>query len=292
MKSAKCPECGFVGWADAEFCKKCGAPVIAPPPDHNASPPPRSATANYPGDHHVATDVDEPQTYYYPPNVNPFPEDLKNGWAISSLVGGILNFLLLGIFVLPTIAGIVISAVALKKINRRPLEYGGKGMAVGGLVLNIVSAVALIPILLIAAIAIPNLMAARRAANEGAAIVSLRKFHRAEMDHYMMQRKYGTLGDLMQKDLIGADLASGERSGYRFAIEVLNDRGDGWPGFTVVGVPKEYNYTGRRSFFVDYTGVIRAADSHGLEATKYDPPLNPDYDTPLRSSRSRPQPDE
>ena len=265
MKSAKCPGCGFVGWADAEFCKKCGAPVV-PSATELSIPSQQIGPA--------AQNPNENQTYYYPPNVNPFPEDLKNGWAITSLVSGILNFLLLGILVLPTIAGMVISVVALKKINRHPFAYGGKGMAVGGLVLNIVSAVALIPILLIAAIAIPNLLAARRAANEGQAIVSLRRFHNAEGTYYVRYRKYGTLTELQQMELISPDLASGTRSGYRFQIEILSDRGDGYPGFTVVAVPTEYGSTGRRSFFVDYTGVIRAADSHGMEATKYDPPLN------------------
>lgn len=288
MKSVKCPQCGFVGWADAESCKKCGAPVAA----MGTPPTSDSGVSNLNGhqqvdDHQYVAEhrhVDESQTYYYPPNTNPFPEELKNTWAIGSLVSGILNFLLLTILVLPPIAGLVISIVAMKKIKRDPLQYGGYGMAVGGLVLNIVSTVSLIPLLLIAAIAIPNLMASLRAANEGAAIVSLRKFYKAEADCYAVSRKYGTYADL--RDSIGPELASGERSGYRFTLEILNDSGDGYPGFTVVAVPKEYGSTGRRSFLIDQTGVIRAADSHGLAATKYDPPLNVDYDTPVRSSRS------
>src|SRR6185436_10865300 len=96
------------------------------------------------------------------PGYNAPPAELKTGLAITSLVMGIANFLLLGIFVLPTIAGIVVSAVALNKIKRYPHEYGGKSIAVGGLVTNIVSIVVLIPVMLIAAIAIPNLLAARR----------------------------------------------------------------------------------------------------------------------------------
>jgi hypothetical protein len=31
MKSVKCSECGFVGWADAERCKKCGVVRLADP---------------------------------------------------------------------------------------------------------------------------------------------------------------------------------------------------------------------------------------------------------------------
>jgi type IV pilus assembly protein PilA len=279
MNRAKCPQCGFVGWADAEFCKKCGAPVMA-------------------GSERADEQLETAYAYNYqqPAYANGYQSSYagyqpqpSQALAIISLVSGILNFLLLGILVIPTIVGLIISAVALKKINRDPQQYGGKSLAVGGLVMNIISLVALVPILIIAAIAIPNLLASRRAANEGAAIVSVRKLHNAEMEHYAMYRTYGTLTDLLQKDLINADLARGERSGYRFTIEIMNDRGDGWPGFTVVAVPTEYGSTGRRSFFVDHTGVVRAADSRGLEATRYDPPLNVDYDSIPRSSRSKQQ---
>src|SRR6185436_7816783 len=104
------------------------------------------------------------------PGYNVPPAELKTGLAITSLVLGIANFLLLGIFLLPTVVGIVVSVVALNKIKRQPNEYGGKSLAVGGLVTNIVSVVVLVPVMVIAAIAIPNLLAARRAANESAAI--------------------------------------------------------------------------------------------------------------------------
>jgi type IV pilus assembly protein PilA len=295
MKSAKCPKCGFVGWADAEVCKKCGAPV-AP---LVASPAPELGVSN-PNDHQYVDEhrhvgepqhVDENQTYYYPPNTNPFPEELKNGWAISSLVSGILNFLLLGILVVPTIVGMVISVVALKKIKRQPFEYGGKGMAVGGLVLNIVSAVALIPILLIAAIAIPNLLAARRAANEGSAINALRIIHEAEMTYQATEGggyNFGTLAELERKNLINAQLASGTRSGYKFDVDPTLKDFEGRPGFAVMAVPKDYPSTGKRSFFIDETGVIRGEDNHGLEATRSAPPLNPrDFSGVRSSSRGR-----
>lgn len=283
MKSAKCPECGFVGWADAEVCKKCGAPVVVPAGDSalTLAAPDRSGQ-----------NLDEHQTYYYPSNVNPFPEDLKNGWAISSLVSGILNFLLLSILVVPTIAGIVISVVALKKINRRPLEYGGRGMAVGGLVLNIVSAVALVPVMIIAAIAIPNLLAARRAANEGSAINALRNIHTAEMSYQATVGRghFGSLADLERQNLINPQLASGTRSGYKFNVDPNLKDFDGHPSFEVMAVPTDYPSTGKRSFFIDETGVIRGEDNHGLEASRTAPALRPssDYSDARSLNRGRP----
>src|SRR4030095_7028897 len=121
----------------------------------------------------------------------------KKGWAIGSLVLGILNFLLFGVLVVPIIVGVVVSVIALKKIKRQPMEYGGKSLAIGGLVTNIVSAVVLVPILIIAAIAIPNLMAARRAANEGSAVNALRTIHAAEMT-YQSTEGTGDIGSLEQ----------------------------------------------------------------------------------------------
>ena len=294
MTSAKCPECGFVGWADAEFCKKCGAPVAAPPADHNlSSRTPQQAADSHVAvtDSHVANTADEQQTYYYPPNTNPFPEELKNGWAISSLVSGILNFILLSILVLPPIAGLVISIVAMKKIKRHPFEYGGHGMAVGGLVLNIVCTVSLIPLLLIAAIAIPNLMAARRAANEGSAIRALRTIHSAEMSYQSTEGNgdFGSLAQLGRQNLINEQLASGTRSGYKFSVDPTLKDFDGRPAFAVVAVPTDYPSTGKRSFFIDETGVIRGEDNHGLDASRNAPPLGSsrDYSDTRSPNRGR-----
>jgi type II secretory pathway pseudopilin PulG len=207
---------------------------------------------------------------------------LKKGLAVASLVIGILNFLLFGIFVVPLVVGIVISIVALNKVKRYPQEYGGKSLAIGGLVTNVVTTVLLVPVLIIAAIAIPNLLAARRAANEGATIKALRTIHSAEAT-YQARRgdgDYGTLTDLHGDSLISADLASGVKSGYRFKVEVLSRTKDRPAGFEVVAVPTEYGSTGRRSFFIDETGVIRGEDRHGLEANRSTPPVNFNRDYP------------
>lgn len=257
MKSAKCAQCGFVGWSDAESCKKCGA-SISPAAVDMLERPVENFTASY-------------SSY----NVRP-ETDLKTGWAIASLVLGIANFVLLGIFLLPTIVGIVVSAVALNKVKHYPHEYGGKSMATAGLVTNIVSIVVLIPVMLIASIAIPNLLASRRAANEGAALRTLRIVHEAEATYQATtgRGQYGTLADLQRDSLIPPELASGVKSGYRFNVEVVKDRGDGSASFTVAAVPTEYGSSGRRSFLIDESGVLRGEDNNGLEASRSAPPVN------------------
>jgi type II secretory pathway pseudopilin PulG len=199
---------------------------------------------------------------------------------------GIANFLLLGIFLLPTIIGILVSVVALNKIKRYPHEYGGKGLAIGGLVTNIVSVVVLVPVMVIAAIAIPNLLAARMAANEGATIRSLRVLHGAEQTYQANagNGNYGTLSDLQNNSLISADMALEIRSGYQFKIKVFKANSESPASFAVMAVPFVYGSSGRRSFFIDETGVIRGEDNHGLEASKSTPPVNFNQRYPERGS--------
>lgn len=81
---------------------------------------------------------------------------------------------------------------------------------------------------IIAAIAIPNLLAARRSANEGSAVSALRTLHGAQMTYYST---YGngnyagtasatadlvTMTHLGTPGLIDTVLASGTKSGYNF----------------------------------------------------------------------------
>ena len=73
---------------------------------------------------------------------------------------------------------------------------------------------------IIAAIAIPNLLASRRAANEGSAQSSLRTIHSAEGTYQSTAGagNYGTLVQLSGQNLIDPVLATGGKSGYNFAI--------------------------------------------------------------------------
>src|SRR2546429_9455375 len=73
---------------------------------------------------------------------------------------------------------------------------------------------------IIAAIAVPNLLASRRAANEGSAHSSLRTINSAEMT-YQEIGGAGSWGDvevLEGQELFDRSLGSGSKSGYTFAI--------------------------------------------------------------------------
>ncbi|MDQ6652414.1 MAG: DUF4190 domain-containing protein [Acidobacteriota bacterium] len=271
MNSIKCDQCGFVGWADAETCRKCGATL----------------------GHSADNSYEAPQGYannqYNNRGMN--DGDLKKGLAVFSLVIGILNIFTLGLLGVGAILGIVVSIVALSKIKGNPHEYGGKSLATAGLVTSILSVIIIVPIGIIAAIAIPNLLASRVAANEGSAMASMRTISNAEATFQATHDSYGTLEQLGEAQLIDADLASGRRHGYKFNIVVLPAQPSLPTGYEAVAVPLEYGSTGRRSFLVDETGVIRAANNRGGEPTRSDPPVDPsvEYSTdspaPRRANR-------
>src|ERR1051325_4627929 len=74
---------------------------------------------------------------------------------------------------------------------------------------------------IIAAIAIPNLLASRRAANEGSAQQSLRTIHSAQSTYQATKGNgaYSTdLAGLYGQNMIDTVLNTGSKSGYEFAI--------------------------------------------------------------------------
>lgn len=60
----------------------------------------------------------------------------KKGLAIASLVVSLVGLLCFGVILGPL--AIIFGAIALSKANSEPHMYGGKGMAVAGLIIGIV----------------------------------------------------------------------------------------------------------------------------------------------------------
>ncbi len=108
------------------------------------------------------------------------------------------------------------------------------------------------------------------AANEGSAVQSLRTISSAEAAYYSNFQKYGTLEELAATNLVDPRLGSGAKNGYQFTV-VLDEANP--EGFEALGVPADYRNSGKRSFYVDETFVIRAADNNGGPSSKLDEPL-------------------
>jgi type II secretory pathway pseudopilin PulG len=196
--------------------------------------------------------------------------------AIFSLVLGIISFFTFGLLGVGAIAGIILAVVAMRRVREEPWKYGGRTIAITGMVLSITSLATMVPVGIIAAIAIPNLLASRMAANEGSAVRSLNTLASAEMVYQSTvgRGRYGTLQELEAERLIDPALASGFKHGYRFTLELTNGRAEiPASGFEVIGVPVDYRSSGMRSFYVDETAVIRGGDNLGGPSSKNDDPL-------------------
>lgn len=81
----------------------------------------------------------------------------------------------------------------------------------------------------------------------------------------MKDSGYGSLEQLIEAKLIPKQRF--ENSGYKFELTATAD------GFQVSAVPVEYGKTGKLSYFMDQTHVLRAADHAGAAANASDPPL-------------------
>jgi type IV pilus assembly protein PilA len=147
-------------------------------------------------------------------------------------------------------------------------------------------------ILIIAAIAIPNLLRSRMAANEASAVGSLRTITTAAITY---STTYGnsfppTLAALGPPAGGGADscdasglldsvLSAGQKSGYNFTYAGANAIAAAGPGCTAAGFntytvnadPVTPGTTGIRHFFTDESGVIRFNATQA--ATVTDPPI-------------------
>jgi len=133
-----------------------------------------------------------------------------------------------------------------------------------------------------AAIAIPNLLRSRMAANEASAVGSLRTLNVACVTYSTtygtgFPRQLSNLGtsgaaSATSADLIDNVLASGAKSGYSFTYSPGAATNGVTPTYTIQANPITPGQTGQRYFFTDQSGVIRFNISR--PATSSDPPLS------------------
>jgi type IV pilus assembly protein PilA len=122
-------------------------------------------------------------------------------------------------------------------------------------------------ILIIAAIAIPNLIKSKMAANEASAVGSVRTLNTAEVNYATNCSGIGFSATLTELNtgaacaggtgIIDQVLAAGAKAGYVFAYATVAG-GDGLNDtYTVTAIPATVGTTGQRGFFSNQTGVIR-----------------------------------
>jgi type IV pilus assembly protein PilA len=141
-------------------------------------------------------------------------------------------------------------------------------------------------ILIIAAIAIPNLLRARIAANESSAVASVRTVNTAQITYNSSYSTVGFAASLANLAgtscappsstsacLIDTQLASGTKSGYSFAVSGVT----GTPASTyqVIASPATPNQTGVRYFCSFADAVVRVNPTAAIATCDYSQtPLN------------------
>ena len=115
---------------------------------------------------------------------------------------------------------------------------------------------------IIAAIAIPNLLAARRSANEGSAISSLRTTHGGQMTYQATNgagsyaANYSTLASA---GIVDSVLGGGQKSGYNFVTAAVAPSAGTPALFSATAAPVTptgITATGTRSFGIATEGVM------------------------------------
>jgi len=228
-----CAACGNSLAADDRFCRVCGRAVAPVAPVAAGNPP---LTPNAPS-----------QT---------------SGKATASLVCGLLFFIPLAF-----VAAIVFGHLALSEIRKSAGRLKGEGMAIAGLVLGYMWIVGIPVILIVAAIAIPNLLRARTAANESSAVAGIRQINVAEVTYSTEYSDRGytcSLSDLSSQ--IDSQLVNGQKNGYVFKLSGCAPSESGAiVKYQVVAYPMTKNSTGTRAFCSDESNVIKVEPGGSTE---------------------------
>jgi type IV pilus assembly protein PilA len=129
-------------------------------------------------------------------------------------------------------------------------------------------------ILIIAAIAIPNLMRARMSANESSAVGSVRSINTAEVSYNAAYSNIGFTTVLAQLGgaagaacvpstatgcFIDSSLSGGTKSGYTFTLGVGAAAGVPQPSYSIGASPTIPNQTGSRYFCSFEDAVVRSS---------------------------------
>ena len=119
-------------------------------------------------------------------------------------------------------------------------------------------------IVVLAALAIPNLIRARMNANEASAVASVRSLVTAAHNWRTVNPNYPTDATVLASaspPYIDSVLGAGLKQGYSFSLTgaAVN--------FSVVASPVNPTITGNRYFFADESGVVRANIGGAADAT-------------------------
>jgi type II secretory pathway pseudopilin PulG len=240
-----CGNCGNLLSANAAYCSACGTQA--------------SGAGSRPGSSSIVVDVSR-RLY-----------DAR-GWlkflAVISIIGGAISILsIIGILFawLPIWMGVVLwkAAIGIEQAGRDgdtdALATGLSKLATYFKINAIATLVpvVIVPVLILAAIAIPALLRRPTGPNESAAIANLRTINTAEVTYLSSSGgTYGEIGDLVREGLLDTSFER-TRAGYSFDVQASGTE------YTATAKPASSN-TGRWGYFSNPDAVVRYSTEEGL----------------------------
>ncbi|MDQ2856146.1 MAG: hypothetical protein M3R68_07435, partial [Acidobacteriota bacterium] len=115
--------------------------------------------------------------------------------------------------------------------------------------------------------------AAKIEANEAATIESLKAIQAAEATYQATtgNGSFGSWDELVRCELLNKGLARHEQSGYQFRLQVKSSSDHVVRSFLILARPATFNVTGRRTFSLDESGVIRFSPQKDATVASLEP---------------------
>jgi type II secretory pathway pseudopilin PulG len=195
--------------------------------------------------------------------------------AVLSLILGILA--VFPLWLLAGIPAIVLGHLSKSSIRQSMGRLKGDGMATAGLIMGYFSVAAIPIVMIIAAIAIPNLLRAKIAANESAAASTVRTLNTAQVTYSVTYEQAGyapsleALGSGSQAQcsegnaehaclidsVLGCNATWCMKYGYKFHISTTCSDGK-CTEYVVTATPVIQGSSGNKSFCATSDGIVRS----------------------------------
>jgi Tfp pilus assembly protein PilE len=154
------------------------------------------------------------------------------------------------------LVALVLGIISLVKISKNNETLKGRGLAITGIVLGAISVVTIPIIALLTAIAIPNLLRARLAANEAYAQAKVQTIAVATESYAMANDGEYPFGIYSLTSTNPPYIAESFRKGYKYS---LNIDADG-QGYTITAEPDNCGTSGTKIFTQDSRGSLQEED--------------------------------
>lgn len=166
--------------------------------------------------------------------------------------------------------GLILGIVAFVKSKKYPNEFGGKGLAVAGM---ITSTAGILLLALTLGTIVPGIYSGYMTVVEGQAVEIVKNVIHAQKAY---RSKTGgncaSLQELAANRIVDGEVGEGQKGEYRFIIAMLPNI-DG--GCEVFAVPKKNSWARKSFFYSTEDDTLRAAEKNGELASKDDPTIDP-----------------